>query len=49
MINLKARIYQLLTDTRSIKLFIKIYQLNRDDRLEKFYSFVFALLFGDGP
>jgi len=49
MINLKARIFQFLTDTKSINLFIKIYQLNRDDRLEKFYSFVFALLFGDGP
>ncbi len=49
MINLKARIYQFLIDTRSINVFNKINELNRDDRLEKFYSFVFALLFGDGP
>ena len=49
MISLKVRIFQFLIDTRNINLINKINELNYNDRLEKFYSFVFALLFGDGP
>lgn len=49
MISLKVRIFQFLIDTRNINLINKINELKYNDRLEKFYSFVFTLLFGDGP
>jgi len=49
MISRKVRIFQFLIDTRNINLINKINELICNDRLEKFYSFVFALLFGDGP
>ena len=49
MMSLKFRIIQYMRDTKSINLINKINELNCNTRLEKFYSFVFALLFGDGP